>query len=74
MLPWTLGPKVRASACWSTTPMPRVSRPTTASRPFGRLDAALDETALRGSTVVDMRRDWRVVFPFQAPDLPRTSN
>ncbi len=35
--------------------------------PIGRLDAALDESASSGWTVVDMKRDWRVVFPFQRP-------
>jgi len=29
----------------------------------GRLDAALDEAEARGWTVVDMKRDWRTVFP-----------
>ncbi len=29
----------------------------------GRLDQALDEAAARGWTVVDMKRDWKVVFP-----------
>jgi phosphoglycolate phosphatase-like HAD superfamily hydrolase len=29
----------------------------------GRLDKALDEARQRGWTVVDMRRDWRTVFP-----------
>jgi len=33
--------------------------------PFGRLDAALGEAGERGWTVVDMKRDWKVVFPFQ---------
>ena len=33
--------------------------------PVGRLDAALDEAPERGWTVVDMKRDWRRVFPFQ---------
>lgn len=33
--------------------------------PIGRLDAALDEAGKRGWTVVDMKRDWRVVFPFE---------
>jgi phosphoglycolate phosphatase-like HAD superfamily hydrolase len=37
---------------------------------IGRLDAALDEAAERGWTVVDMKRDWRVVFPFQTPETP----
>jgi phosphoserine phosphatase len=35
--------------------------------PIGRLDAALDEAARRGWTVVDVERDWRVVFPFELP-------
>ena len=30
---------------------------------IGRLDAALDEAAARGWTVVDMARDWRAVYP-----------
>jgi hypothetical protein len=30
---------------------------------FGRLDRALDEASMRGWTVVDMRRDWKQVFP-----------
>jgi phosphoglycolate phosphatase-like HAD superfamily hydrolase len=29
----------------------------------GRLDKALDEATARGWTVVDMKRDWRVIFP-----------
>jgi phosphoglycolate phosphatase-like HAD superfamily hydrolase len=31
----------------------------------GRLDKALDEAVARRWTVVDMARDWRVVFPFE---------
>jgi phosphoglycolate phosphatase-like HAD superfamily hydrolase len=31
----------------------------------GRLDKALDEGTKRGWTIADMKRDWRVVFPFQ---------
>jgi hypothetical protein len=31
--------------------------------PIGKLDKALDEGAAKGWTVVDMKRDWRVVFP-----------
>jgi len=30
---------------------------------IGRLDAALDEAKAKGWTVVDMKRDWRVVHP-----------
>jgi phosphoglycolate phosphatase-like HAD superfamily hydrolase len=31
----------------------------------GKLDKALDEGIKRGWTIADMKRDWRVVFPFQ---------
>jgi hypothetical protein len=31
---------------------------------IGKLDKALDEATARGWTVVDMKRDWRRVFPF----------
>jgi len=31
----------------------------------GRLDKALDEALKRGWTVVDMKKDWRVIYPFQ---------
>ncbi len=31
----------------------------------GRLNVALDEALKRGWTVVDMKQDWRVVYPFQ---------
>ena len=34
--------------------------------PVGRLDKALDEANARGWTVVDMRRDWRVIYPHVA--------
>jgi phosphoglycolate phosphatase-like HAD superfamily hydrolase len=30
---------------------------------FGRLDRALDEASQRGWLVVDMKRDWRTIFP-----------
>jgi hypothetical protein len=32
---------------------------------FGKLDKALDAAALNRWTVVDMKRDWKRVFPFQ---------
>ena len=32
---------------------------------IGRLDKALEEAERRGWTVVDMMRDWKVIFPFQ---------
>ncbi len=31
---------------------------------IGRLDKALDEAEAKGWTVVDMKQDWKVVFPF----------
>ena len=31
----------------------------------GRLDKALDEARAKGWTIVDMKRDWKRVFPFQ---------
>ncbi len=33
--------------------------------PIGRLDKALDEAQRRGWTVVDMKKDWKRVFPFE---------
>jgi hypothetical protein len=33
--------------------------------PIGRLDKALDEALRRGWTVVDMKKDWKRVFPFE---------
>jgi phosphoserine phosphatase len=32
--------------------------------PFGRLDKALDEARAKGWTVVDMKNDWKTIFPF----------
>jgi phosphoglycolate phosphatase-like HAD superfamily hydrolase len=34
---------------------------------IGRLDKALDEAPKRGWLVVDMKADWKTVFPFQIP-------
>ena len=31
--------------------------------PVGKLDKALDEATAKGWTVVDMAKDWKVVFP-----------
>ena len=33
--------------------------------PIGRLDKALDEANARGWTVVDMKKDWKVIYPFE---------
>ena len=32
---------------------------------IGRLDKALDEAKKKGWTIVDMKRDWKTVFPFE---------
>jgi hypothetical protein len=32
---------------------------------IGRLDKALDEANVRGWTVVDMKRDWKLIYPFE---------
>ena len=37
--------------------------PTTANRKIGKLDKAWDEATQRGWTVVDMKQDWKTVFP-----------
>ena len=31
----------------------------------GRLDEGLDEARARGWTVVDMQRDWKVIYPHE---------
>jgi phosphoglycolate phosphatase-like HAD superfamily hydrolase len=33
--------------------------------PIGRLDKALDEAVAKKWAVVDMKRDWKVIYPFQ---------
>ena len=32
---------------------------------IGRLDKALEEAKVEGWTVVDMKKDWRYIFPFE---------
>jgi hypothetical protein len=32
--------------------------------PIGRLDRALDEATAKNWTVVDMKRDWKKIYPF----------
>ncbi len=38
--------------------MPMIGTPD-----FGRLDKALDAAAVNKWTVVDMKNDWKVIFP-----------
>ena len=33
--------------------------------PIGRLDQALDEAGKRDWIVVDMKRDWNLIYPFE---------
>jgi hypothetical protein len=32
---------------------------------IGTLDKAWDEATARGWTIVDMKRDWKVIYPFE---------
>ena len=57
--------RARASASSSTTPTPNASGPTTASPPSAGSTRALDEAQAKGWTVVDMKNDWKVIFPFE---------
>jgi phosphoserine phosphatase len=65
MLQWTTAGSGARFAC--------IVRHTDADREWaydreshiGRLDNGLDEAASRGWTVVDMKRDWKRVFPFE---------
>jgi hypothetical protein len=33
--------------------------------PVGKLDKTLDEANTKGWTVVDMKNDWKVIYPFE---------
>lgn len=35
---------------------------------IGRLDKGLDEAEKNGWTVIDMKTDWKVIYPFQKPE------
>ncbi len=32
---------------------------------IGKLDKALDEGTAKGWTIVDMKNDWKTIFPFE---------
>jgi len=32
---------------------------------IGRLDRALDQAQVKGWTVVDMKADWKIIYPFE---------
>ena len=57
-------PRFMGLSC--TTPTPSANTPTTAQSHVGKLDKALDEALQRGWIVVDMKTDWRSVFPPEA--------
>ena len=33
----------------------------------GRFDRGLDEAREKGWTIVDMKKDWKVIYPFERP-------
>ncbi len=45
--------------------MRSANMPTTASRPFGKLDKGLDAASANGWTIASMKDDWKRVFGFQ---------
>ena len=59
------GRRFRAWVSSFITPTPSANMPTTGTREFGRLDKALDAAAVNQWTVVDMKTDWKVIFPFE---------
>ncbi|MGZ4810268.1 MAG: HAD family hydrolase [Thermoanaerobaculia bacterium] len=65
MLQWTtMSGGVRLGAIVHHTDADREYAYDRQSR-FGRLDVALDAAALNRWTVVDMKNDWKVIFPFE---------
>lgn len=66
MLEWTTaGPGARLGMLVHHTDAEREWAYDRASK-IGRLDVALDLAEAKGWTVVDMKRDWRRIFPFTA--------
>ena len=66
MLQWTMaGPGARFALLVHHTDAEREWAYDRESH-VGKLDKALDEAGTKGWTVVDMKRDWRVVFPHDA--------
>ena len=49
----------------STTPTASASGPTTARPAWAVLDKGLDEAQAQGWTLVDMKQDWKVIYPDQ---------
>jgi hypothetical protein len=72
MLEWTAGgPGARLMLLVHHTDAAREAAYDRAS-PIGKLDKALDEAQAKGWTVVDMKDDWKKIFPqpFTAPAPP----
>ena len=67
MLQWSMGGKGRRFALYvHHTDAEREWAYDRASH-IGRLDKGLDEAAERGWTVVDMKQDWKRIYPFEKP-------
>ena len=65
MLQWTtMGGGVRFGAIVHHTDAEREYAYDRQSH-FGRLDVALDAAAVNRWTVIDMKKDWKVIFPFE---------
>jgi hypothetical protein len=65
MLQWTAaGGGARFMAILHHTDAEREWAYDRASR-VGKLDKALDEGTAKGWTIVDMKRDWKAIYPFQ---------
>jgi phosphoserine phosphatase len=65
MLQWTTaGSGVRFAGIVHHTDATREFAYDRAS-PIGRLDKAWDEALERGWTIIDMKQDWKVIFPFE---------
>lgn len=70
MLEWTTsGPGPRLGVLIRHTDAEREWAYDRASK-VGRLDRALDAAPAAGWTVVDMKRDWNVIYPFQQEERP----
>ena len=65
MLQWTtISAGVRFAAIVHHTDAEREYAYDRQSR-IGRLDVALGAAAENGWTVIDMKKDWKVIFPFE---------
>jgi hypothetical protein len=65
MLQWTAaGPGARFMGLVHHTDAKREWAYDRQSR-IGTLDKALDEAEAKGWTVVDMKKDWKRIFPFE---------